>query len=170
MNPWIVGVGSIILAAIIRYFVPLEKLSNVIEKLFSVSWNCILGFLNYELKVWWVLAGITGLFFILYLIIYLMQKQSVSEENFLKYTSDTILNYRWKWTWKKSSNGVYYMDELHPICSICDTPLTCRMGRYSFEYYFCLRCNKEFHQPIPNLNEVKILIDDNIKKKLENER
>ena len=169
MNPWIVGVGSIILAAIIRYVVPLEKLSNAIEKLFSVSRNCILGFLNYELKVCWILAGIIALLFILCLITYFSKKQSIPKAEFLNYKSDTILNYKWKWTWKKTPNG-YYLDNLHPICSICNTTLTTRMGMYGFKHYFCLRCDKEFQQPIPDLSEVAILIEDNIKRMLEEKK
>lgn len=169
MNPWVVTTGSgliILLVTIIIDVITATKIFSTIGNLFAYIWKAIIIFMNFELKVWWVLIGIIILILILYLLAkYIDKQQSIlNKPEFIEYTQDTILKYKWKWNWVKDSNGRYFIDNLYPICSYCDTPLSESTKDY-FEEYTCLRCNKRTTTPIPNIEDVKMLIGDNIRRR-----
>lgn len=168
MNPWIVSTGSgllvLIVTVAIDYF-SAERIFTTFKKMLIFIWSAILTFLNFEIKVWWLLIGIAVLLLGLYIYCkYLDSKQSVPDKpEFLKYTQDTILGYKWDWHWEKGADGNYYVDGLRPICPQCNTPLV--IGRAGFgNVYTCLRCNTNTNRPLPCTEDVEMLILDNIKK------
>lgn len=168
MNPWTVSVGSgllILLVTVAIDYFSAEKIFTTFQKMLTFIWSTILTFLNFEIKVWWLLIGIAVLFSGLYTYSkYLNRKESLPDEpEFLNYTQDTILNYKWAWSWEKGPHGMYYVDHLHPICSQCNTPLV--IGRAEFGgVYTCLRCNTDTNHPLPRLENVEMLILDNVNK------
>lgn len=169
MNPWTIAIGSgliVTLVTIIIDFFKAEKIFSTIKKVLTTVWTVLFAVLNFEVKVWWLLVGILVLAFALWIWVkHLDLKQSVnSEPSFSEYTQDTILGYKWKWTWTKNSWGEYRIDHLHPICSQCDTPLVYNEIGYGGKYT-CLRCNNGTNRPMPNYENVKMLISDNVRRK-----
>ena len=168
LNPWTVSIGSglIILGiTIIIDLVTAEKVFSTIGKILTSLWNAVLTFLNFEIKVWWLLIGIAFLILGLYLWIkYLDYKQpAAANPEFVQYTRDTILGYNWKWTWNKDLYGKYSIESLHPICDVCETPLT--IDRAKLGSLKCLRCSRKFTKEIPSENDIKIMIRDNVRRK-----
>lgn len=169
MNPWTVAVGSgliVMLVTIIIDFLKAEKIFSTIKEVLIAVWTALLIIFNFEVKVWWLLVGILVLACALWIWVkYLDSKQSAnSEPQFLEYTQDMILGYKWKWTWAKNSWGKYDIEQLHPICSRCDTPLVYNEIGYGGTYT-CLRCNNGTNRPMPNYENVKMLIRDNVRRK-----
>ena len=66
--------------------------------------------LNYKIKVWLLVVGIIILILIIFIFVkYLDHNHRISiEPEFLEYTQDIILGYRWKWNWQKDIYGKYY--------------------------------------------------------------
>ena len=75
-----------------------------------------------------------------------------------------ILGYKWRWTWEKDVYGKYYVDELQPICSRCETPLVRNFYGYG-AIYKCLRCEEGYSKQLPEFDHVKMLISDNVRRK-----
>lgn len=68
MNPWTVGVGTGLIVLIVTVVVDLitaVKIFSTLKNVLVVVWKAILAFLNFELKVWWVLAGLAIVVFAL---------------------------------------------------------------------------------------------------------
>lgn len=169
MNPWVVTTGSgliILLVTIIIDVITATKIFSTIGSLFVYIWKAIIVFMNFELKVWWVLIGIILLTFVLYLWAKYIdcQESKFDKPEFIEYTQDTILQYKWKWNWRKDSKDIYYISDIYPICPYCDTPLSDSTKDF-IGIYTCLRCNKRTITPIPNIDDVKMLIRDNIRRR-----
>lgn len=163
MNPWTISLGSGLLVLLITIAIDLitaEKIFSTIFTVLSSVLNGILAFLNFKLKVWWVITGIAALVFALYLWSKYLDSKKMEQNDpaFLEYTKDYILGYHWKWRWEKNFDGQYEIQNLHPICSECETPLT---RDYGYGQMHCLRCNKMFQKTLPDDYEVKMLISDN---------
>ncbi len=163
MNPWTITLGSglfVLLITIAIDLITAEKIFSTIVTVLSSALDGILAFLNFKLKVWWVITGIAALVFALYLWSKYLDSKKIEQNDpaFLEYTKDYILNYNWKWRWEKNLYGKYEIENLHPICSECETPLTRANG---YGQLHCLRCNMTFQQALPDDNEVKMLISDN---------
>ena len=69
----------------------------------------------------------------------------------------------WKWTWDRRYDGKYDIENLHPVCSKCDTPLT--NSDISYGKLKCLRCNEEYWQHLPSEQNIKLMITDNVRRK-----
>ncbi len=167
MNPWTIAIGSgltVLLVTIVIDLITAERIFSTIAAILSSVWNGVFAFLNLKLKVWWVITGIAALVFALYIWSkYLDSKKIVQKDPpFLEYTKDYILGYQWRWTWEKTLYGKYDIENLHPICSECETPLTCACG---YGQLHCLRCNKTYQKALPDNNEVKVLISDNVRRR-----
>lgn len=168
-NPWIVSTGSgliVLIVTLLIDWITAEKIFNTIKNVLVFIWKTILAFLNLNLKLWWVLAGIVVLFLILLFWSKHVESSSSkqNEPEFTTYTKDTILQYKWKWVWKKDYYGKYDIEELHPICSKCETPLTVVHFGYG-EKKKCLRCGATYNHELPDENDVEMLIKDNVRRK-----
>ena len=73
------------------------------------------------------------------------------------------MGFRWRWKWDKYY-GKYEITDLHPVCSKCDTPLVQDYAGYS-PVYKCLRCGEIAFSDLPDLDDVKMLISDNVRRK-----
>lgn len=169
-NPWTVSIGSTLIGLLITVIFDLitaEKMFSTIKIIFSLAWKGIIIFLNFKLKVWHILAGIVALVFVLFLLIkYSERKQPAHvESDFLQYTKDNVLGYRWEWEWERDFTGEYFIANLHPICTVCETPLVCNDDYWLKGYMKCLRCNKMYNNSIPDENHVKVLIFDNARRR-----
>ena len=75
MNPWVVTTGSGLIVFIVTIIVTIiidvitaTKIFSTIGNLFVYIWKAFIIFMNFELKVWWVLIGIILFTLFLYLL------------------------------------------------------------------------------------------------------
>ena len=169
MNPWTVTIGGglvVSVFSIIYDVISKEQVFSTMRIIFIRARNIIVMILNFNIKVWCLLLGVAGLILVLWLYIKYLEHNSPkhNEPPFLEYVQDVILEYKWRWTWKKDFYGKYYVDELHPICSRCGTPLVEDFHGYG-AIYKCLRCQEGYNKRLPELDNVKMLISDNVRRK-----
>lgn len=164
-NPWTVSIGGTLfgfILTVLRDLVKGDQVLSTFKTIITWFWKVLIIVLTFEIKVWWMLIGIVLL--ILGLLFYSKILDSKEEKEivipFLNYTQDTILGYKWEWTWEKDYFGKYGAENVHPICDKCDTPLVSQYtGRLK-----CLRCNKTYQKELPDINNVKMMIHDNVKR------
>lgn len=169
MNPWTVTIGGGLVLSVLSVIYDLikqERVFSTISIIFTHVRNIVVMILNLNIKVWWLLLGIVVLIFVFWLYIKYLEHTSPkhNEPPFLEYIQDVILGYKWRWTWKKDFYGKYYVDELHPICSRCETPLVENFHGHG-AIYKCLRCQEGYNKRLPELDNVKMLISDNVRRK-----
>jgi hypothetical protein len=141
-----------------------KQVLSTIANILKTIWSGIIDFLNFELKVWWVLVGIVAIVFIFWVIIKIYSVVS-EEPEFTKYTSDTIQGWKWEWSWRKNYYGKYEIDNLHPICHSCGTALA-RKNDYQNSIY-CVRCGMEYNgMELPKIDHVELYIGDTVNRKL----
>lgn len=170
MNPWTVTIGGglilSVIISVINDFIKKEEIFSTISVILLTIYKKILLILNYRIKVWWLILGVIALVCIFFLfVMYLDHTQPTSNKSeFLEYTQDTILGYKWKWNWQKDIYGKYCVENLYPVCSRCDTPLVENFYGYGGKYK-CLRCEEGYSKPLPDYQNVKMLIHDNVRRK-----
>lgn len=168
-NPWVLGIGTTVIGGVLLSLVLdwindvdlLSTLKNVIAFIF----DAITAFLNFELKVWWVLVAFA--LFVVILIVIAKVSDAKAKNNtpsFLNYTKDSVLGYTWEWEYKKGYDGKYSISNLHPVCSECGMILKQGYTLYGYGMQ-CLRCNTTQQWNGSLLDDVRMLIEDNIKKK-----
>ena len=100
-NPWVLGIGTtviggVLLSLLLDWIQGIDWLStfkNVMRFFFIV----VVSFLNFEIKVWWLLIAIA----IIVVGLFVVAKISGSQSNnipptFLQYTKDYMLGYSWE--------------------------------------------------------------------------
>lgn len=168
-NPWTISLGSVIIGFLLTVLYDLLKGKNILSTVGEIISSIISffhSFLTFQLKVWWVLVGLIVIICILTIIGKYNESRMSHEQEakppFVKYTKDTIKGWCWEWRWYKNLYGVYDIENLHPVCSSCGTPLVkSDIYKYNFE---CMRCNKKYSDNLPELNNIKIYILDSAKR------
>lgn len=166
MNPWTVAIGSGIILTILTDIIKKDTLFSTLEFSITKLWNVLIAFLTIELKMWWVLVGIVALICAVLIALKVQSsKQQIKDDpKFIEYTKGRILEYEWKWRWEKDCFGKYKIDDLHPVCPQCETPLVADFVGYSGKYK-CLRCNYGTNRSLPELAHVEMMISDNVRRK-----
>ena len=143
-SPWTLGIGTTVIGGVILSIV-LDLIKQVsilstMKSFFVSAGKFIVAFLNFEIKVWWLLIAIVVFVAILWIIKRCYTaKENNSQPSFLSYTQDYLLGYSWEWTWEKDWDGKYGVKNLHPVCSKCKTLLLPARNFYSQRK--CPRCN-----------------------------
>jgi len=167
-NPWVLGIGTTVIGGIILSFV-LDWIKGVdwlstLKAVVKFIVDSIIAFLNFELKVWWVLVAIA---LIVVALIIIAKSLDAKEKSipipFLSYTKDFVLGYNWEWEYSKTYDRKYTISNLHPVCSKCGMLLK-QSGMYGQEMK-CLRCNTTKKWEDHYLTDAQLLIEDNIKKR-----
>ena len=166
-NPWAIGVGTGLIAGVLSTFIVdlLKKVSlaSTFKSVIKFIWKCIVSFLAFNIKVWWLLIAIGVLVFALWIISkYYDAKEENEQTSFLNYTQDSFSGKCWEWVWRKNRFGKYVIDNLHPICSNCKTPLV-QDHAYSDDFK-CPRCNKKAKIYSNDVTNATTLIYDNVKR------
>lgn len=167
-NPWVLGIGTTVIGGILLSFV-LDLINGVdwlstLKAVLKFIIDAIIAFLNFELKVWWVLVAIALLVIILIIITkFLDAKENYTPKPFMSYTKDFIMGFNWEWEYRKTYEGNYTISNLHPVCSKCGMILK-QSGMYKQEMK-CLRCNTAKKWEDHYLTDAQLLIVDNIKKR-----
>ena len=167
-SPWTIGIGTTVFGGVLLTFV-LDLIQGVdwlstLKTVIHFIVKCITSFLNFNIKVWWLLIAIAAIIGILWIIVKCNdRKEQDKEPQFLEYTQDHLLGYSWEWTYEKLWDGKYSISNLHPVCTTCRTPLK-QGGSWGLDM-ICLRCKKSKQWNSAKLDEARLLIEDNIKKK-----
>ena len=162
-NPWVIGIGSTAIGGLVVWWLTNAECLNTINALICFATNTGLAFLNFELKVWWVLVAIV----LVAVLFFIMAKYSgVQAERefptFLHYTKGSAVGYMWEWSYEKTIDGKYAISGLHPVCPECGMRLK-QDGVYGQEMR-CLRCNKTLRWKDSLLTDARMLIEDNIRR------
>ena len=167
-SPWGISIGTSVFGFLLTvgYDILKEKpVFNTIWSILKLTWKGIITFLNFDLKVWWILIGIAMIILALYIALKISDAKNseISQSDILKYTTDVISGWHWEWRWEKGYDRKFGIEGLHPVCSRCNTPLV-----YEERYgdIICPRCNSKPGNKVPDEDIVKTMIYDNIKKGL----
>lgn len=161
MNPWVVTVGGgIILLGVSGIWDRIQKKEflTTLKTIIGFLWNLIIGFLNLQLRVWWLLVAIAIIVFALWIVVKI-KEQAHSEPKFLKYTEDRFIQWKWSWNWERGYNKKWHVINLAAHCPQCNT----RMYSDDLEFRFrCPRCRYESRVVHQNSSEVEAVIYDNL--------
>lgn len=100
-NPWTLGIGTTVIGGIALSFI-LDWIKGVdwlstLKTVVNFIINAIVSFLNFELKVWWILIAVALIVLSLVFIAKYYDEKSKNEEpSFLSYTKDSVLGYTWE--------------------------------------------------------------------------
>ena len=116
-SPWTIGIGTSFIGFLFTVIYDLVKDKSIFSTIWSIIkwiWNLIISFLNFNIKVWWLLIGIAVLFLVLFLIAkyYDFKNENENSAGFLKYTKDTIQGWSWDWNWQKDWSGKYDVEKI----------------------------------------------------------
>ena len=119
-NPWILGIGTTVIGGIALSFI-LDWIKGVdwlstLKAVVNFIVNVIVTFLNFELKVWWILIAVALIILVLFFIAKYYDAKSQNEKpSFLSYTKDSVLGYTWEWEYSKGYDGKYSIKNLHLV-------------------------------------------------------
>ena len=138
-------------------------LSTIVSVLKAI-WSGLIRFLNFDIKLWWLIVGFVVMVLLLP-IIYRVYQYWNEDVSFTKYTKDNIRGWKWEWHWYKNQHGVYDIENLHPICNKCDSPL---MNNNDYQNnLYCVRCGQLYNRMnFPDLSHIKTYILDNVKREM----
>ena len=114
-NPWTISIGSgliVLVITIIIDAVSTKQIFSTIGAIFVAIWNGIVVFLNFDVKVWWILVALVFIFLVLYAIYKITDTKPFPKNHPMSYRQDNILGYKWKWLWIKDDTGCYNIDHL----------------------------------------------------------
>ena len=166
-SAWTISIGSTVIGGLLLTILldVVQKISilSTLKSILEFLWKCIISFLNFEIKLWWLLVAVGLLFVVLWIIVkFYDAKGTPSHSSFLNYTQDFISGYWWEWSWKKNWDGQYEVDGLHPICGKCKTIFLPTHNFYG--QLKCPRCHETTRLDSSVEDEVLVLIYDNAKK------
>ncbi len=135
---------------------------------FEYLYILILKFLNFEIRVWWIIVFLIGAIGILYLIDKFQVKEPDSPNNLI-YKKDNFKGWLWTWQWEWNAyQNSWNVSNLKAHCPKCET-LLIDTKYFTNEISFdCPRCSfnhKERDIELPS--KIEMLILDNIRRKTE---
>lgn len=110
-NPWTLGIGTTVIGGVLLSFVMdwINKVDwlSTLKTVLKFIGNAIVDFLNFELKVWWMLVVLVLLFAALLIYVKILDtKQKDTPIPFLSYTKDSMLGLSWEWEYRKRTSSV----------------------------------------------------------------
>lgn len=167
-SPWTISFATALFSLILTIaydFLKGKQALSTIKAIVFIVINSLTAFLNFELKVWWVLLGllILILIFVVFRKVALQIKKS-EKPNFTNYTEDIFDS--WKWTWQWYYNELekkWSVTEIEAHCPNCDTAMF--HERYGSSYK-CPRCGfNAFYNPNrKNSYDIEAIVIDNVKR------
>lgn len=167
MNPWTItiggGVTATLIGSVITDLIKKENIFSTFGCLLKKAGDVLFPFLNFEIKVWWLLLFFAVVLMVRSLLLKMRSMDNtIQQPRFVEYRSDTIKGYKWKWAWRKNYDGKYCIEGLHPVCSKCDTPL---LDIYHYRDIRCDRCGYSHSQEMPEMQTIEMLIQDNVRRR-----
>ncbi len=165
---WAIGIGTTIISLLLSMVYDYLKKEPILTTIWSILKGIrhfILTFLNYEIKVWWVLITIFILS-ILLLIIKKFKSERILQPDFYYYTEDHFKSWRWTWSWLwDKSKKAWGINNLRAHCPNCDTPMVEHPSIYS-SAFDCPRCNYLSNDGLSDQPyKIEQIIHDNIERR-----
>lgn len=134
---------------------------TTIIKVSKKIWECTIYFLNFNIKVWWILVAIALIILILF-VLSKFNRQEQALPSFYSFRENTFKKWKWSWDWKWNTTAkVWNISNLKAHCPLCNTPLVQRNTYFGLGFY-CPRCDyqaNEYNSEDPS-NIERIIIDD----------
>ena len=165
-SPWGISITPTIISFLLTIGYDAIKgkpIFSTVWIILKAIWGAVLAFLNFDLKVWWVLSGIILLILIFCLIIALKQ----IKPDFNDYTEDTFQHWKWSWAWKFDNlESAWTISSLKAHCPKCNTPMMDYSNNYDGLRFACPRCNfSASKNDCDAPHKVELIILDNINRK-----
>ena len=146
-SSWAISIGTAIFSLLLTiaydYFKEKPVLSTIwaiIRWIKNLTWN----FLNFDLKIWWIIVAFILLTFIIKIINNSKIKET-STHKFHDYREGKFKKWRWTWSWRLNNiRKAWIISDMKAHCPNCDTA----MIDYSSTYYLefgCPRCDFKAH-------------------------
>ncbi len=169
-NPYTITITGVILSFLLTLlydFFTKNPFLSTLNNSFSWALDKILQFLNYNVKMWWLIVVIASIIVIKSIAIKINENKVV-KPNFLSYREGTLKKWKWTWDYQKNFNK-WEVTNLVPYCPNCDTKMLKVGTGYFFSGYKCPRCEIHFSE-YDSEEEILIrsLIEDNIIKREKN--
>ncbi|TPG71154.1 hypothetical protein EEL31_23790 [Brevibacillus laterosporus] len=158
-------VATVIATPIVAYFNTI-KWTEALSLICVTVTNCISLILNFDIKLWWILAAIMVFVLVVYLLVRFIPPSSTSQDSFLNYKTDTIEGIVWQWRWRYNDyKGSYNITNLRPICYSCKADIVQYEGYYQSENRVkCVICG--FEKQVNNLDAFLEKIDIEINRRV----
>jgi hypothetical protein len=167
-NSWVVGIGCAVVSLLLTMGYDYSKQNPIlttVAKILKLGWFGLLGILNFEIRLWWLLCAVS-LFIIIVRIFDSFRKAPEHPSNrpdFYDYTEDQFRKWKWSWDWKYSlAKKAWVAENMQAHCPQCDTPLIFTHG---FAEVKCPRCSYAEYSDIEFAYTVEHLILDNVARK-----
>jgi len=169
-SSWGISIGTAIFSFLLTLGYDVLKDKPV----FSTIWMILkaigkffVAFLNFELKVWWIIVGIIIIIGIIYALYKGYDKKEETKPAFLKYKNDYFKHWRWSWEWKWSDyKNAWCVSNLTAHCPKCDTAMVDHSSYYDGIRFACPRCNfTAFDNECDQIGNVERVIIDNLNRK-----
>ncbi len=166
-SSWTIGVATTLLGFLLTVGYDLLKGKHIfttIALFCSTLWSWMISFLNFELKVWWILIALAVLAAVLFLVSKLGGAKEETKPDFTSYQSDKFRLWRWSWDWTFDTyEHKWHVKDLKAHCPQCDTPMI--SDRYE-DVFQCPRCRfRAGYDNHEKSYEVEAVIIDNLDRK-----
>ena len=179
-NNWVSGSGLVIITLMVsgvgyKEIIKKQTITPALSDAFTWVYHTLGSFLNYDVKVWWILSSVIA-GFVIYIILQLNvgNKSSPTLDGFNNfYELPDWLNYKkdklkkWMWVWDYNYNSIsrqYDIVNMRPYCESCKIAM---IQDYGYAYCSCPKCDKEYPEPSDyweSEHPIKCLILDKIEK------
>lgn len=166
-SPWTIGIGTTLLGfslTVIYDLVKGKQLLATMCNMFDILKSWLIIFLNFELKVWWVLTGVAIIIIILLIISFSSDNSNNINPDFTAYTTDHFRLWRWSWRWEFNVlQKKWQIINLQAHCPQCDTPM---ISSWDEDYFRCPRCRfSSKYDDHEKSYEVEAIIIDNLNRR-----
>lgn len=162
-NPWVIGVGTIIIAQIIFWIFNLNLIKGIIIFLIHLT-ELIYKLLasSIVLPAWAFILCILAIPIIVILISVLTPKKKEPDPFPYDYRKDQFDGIVWRWTYHPNKYTKRIdIENLVPFCPKCD----CQLGIYGGGYLSCPNCGFEEHNYGKSESDLKMLIYHQIRQR-----
>jgi hypothetical protein len=146
-SPLGISIGTALFSFILSIGYDFLKSKPVFSTLWTILkaiWNVIFTFLNFELKVWWIIIGIAVLFILLLIVFRISSIKEETKSDYLNYREDNFQHWRWSWKWEWNTyKRAWVVADLKGHCPKCNTPMVEQQSILDGVQFTCPRCN--FH-------------------------
>ena len=121
-SPWVISVGSAVFSLILTMIYDYAKAKPIFSSIGTILrgiFSGILIFLNFNIKVWWILVAIIGIIMILYVMYRINSK--VTPPQFHGCREDRLKKWKWTWAWSFDKfENKWHVSNLTAHCPNCD--------------------------------------------------
>lgn len=166
--PWTISIATAIFSLVLTMGYDYSKSKPIWTTIWAIlKWigNFFWSIFNFDLKVWWILAG-TLIFILVIYIISKFQKEESFKPDFYTYREGRFKKWKWTWSWEwNNSKNAWTISNMKAHCPNCDTPLIEHSSIYGLSFD-CPRCDFRANDgQCEEPHKIERIILDNIDRK-----